>query len=124
MNTNDLLLTLSVLFSHWFADFLVQTRWQAENKSKNLGALTGHVASYTGTMFCLMFAWCLFSPSAWLPTAEFCVLNGVLHWITDFFTSRATSYLWKKGDIHGFFGMIGLDQFIHVATLIITLWYV
>lgn len=35
-----------VLFGHFIADFIVQTREQAENKSKNLEALSRHILSY------------------------------------------------------------------------------
>jgi hypothetical protein len=36
-----------ILFCHWFADFFLQTSWQAENKSKRVDALTFHVLSYS-----------------------------------------------------------------------------
>jgi hypothetical protein len=50
----------------------------------------------------------------------FVVINGVLHFITDFYTSRLTSYFWSIGDRHNFFVVVGLDQLIHCFCIIIT----
>jgi hypothetical protein len=36
-----------MLFIHWIADFVLQTHWQATNKSKNNIALTQHVTTYS-----------------------------------------------------------------------------
>lgn len=38
---------ICVLFVHFVADFIVQTQWQAVNKSKSLLALSQHVGTYT-----------------------------------------------------------------------------
>lgn len=111
---------VALLGIHWIADFVCQTHWQASNKSKDVVALTRHVASYTAVL--AVGAAFLISP--WSFWVLFVLLNGTLHWLTDYFTSRWTSALWAKQDWHNFFVVIGLDQLIHAATLAFTLWAV
>jgi hypothetical protein len=39
---------VALLAVHWVADFVLQTNWQARNKSKSNVALSRHVLVYTG----------------------------------------------------------------------------
>lgn len=98
-----------VIWLHWFADFVLQTDAMAKGKSKTYRWLALHVLVYMLPL--LFFGY------------KFAVINGVLHWITDFFSSRMTSKLWAKGDVHNFFVVIGIDQAIHMTCLILTLKY-
>jgi len=116
----DLLLPFVWLLGvHWLADFVLQTHWQATNKSKRLDALALHVFTYTAALALgsvLLFPrW----PSFAWPI--FVAVNGAAHFVTDFFTSRWSSKLYAKQDYHNFFVVIGLDQLIHHATLAATL---
>lgn len=99
-----------VLFTHWLADFVCQTRDMANNKSKSNSWLLYHISTYSLIMsvFGLKFA----------------LMNGVAHLGTDYVSSRLTRMFWKKGDIHKFFCVVGLDQFAHVAVLYGSLVYV
>ncbi|MFI5422787.1 MAG: DUF3307 domain-containing protein [Nitrososphaerales archaeon] len=107
---------LTILATHWFADFVCQTDWQAQNKSKSLVALGRHVGVYT----LILTAVCLVAFRI-QGVVEYALLNGALHFATDFCTSRISSKLYAKGDVHNFFVVVGLDQLIHQATLLITL---
>lgn len=101
-----------ILVVHWIADFICQTDKMAQNKSTSFKWLSSHVSVYTLIM--MVFGW------------KYALTNGVLHLCIDFFTSRATSFLWKKNDRHNFFVVIGLDQLLHTACLILTmplLWW-
>lgn len=100
---------IAVLWIHWIADFIFQTDKMAMNKSTSVKWLTSHVSVYTLPLF--LFGY------------KFALVNGILHFIVDFCTSRATSYLWKKGDRHNFFVVIGLDQAIHMTCLVLGLVY-
>ena len=123
---------LVLLVVHWFADFVLQTHWQASNKSKNNAALGAHVLTYTG---CLALAtWFLFGPT-W-SSVGFVAVNGALHFTTDWCTSRASSRLFmeqldavhvsgvgyrmalkEKFTFHWFFVVLGFDQLTHQLTL-------
>lgn len=110
-----------LLAVHWVADFVLQTHWQASNKSKNNVALARHVLVYTA---CLaagalpLLAW----PDRGIQWLAFVAANGALHFATDYGTSRWSSRLWSKQDWHNFFVVIGLDQLIHQVTIGVTMW--
>ena len=105
-----------IIFSHWFADFIAQSDWMAKNKSKSWIALSLHIASYTTSMAIMM------SMAVGLkPAIIYALANGALHFIVDAVTSRITAKLYAKGDVHNFFVVIGLDQAIHMSTLVATI---
>lgn len=107
-----------ILFTHFIADFALQSDWMAKNKSKSNRALAVHTFVYTSGLSLLML---VDQNVLWVYWA---VLNGILHGLTDYVTSRWSSHLWSKGDVHNFFVVIGFDQFIHAATLITTYYWI
>ncbi len=106
----------TIIVAHFVGDFIFQTDEQAKAKSKDNWALTGHVVTYTMVLF-LSGAF-LFTSGAVLVWV---VLNGLLHWVTDYFTSRINARLWKEGRTHDFFVGVGADQVIHYTCLFVTL---
>ena len=56
-------------------------------------------------------------------TVVFVLVNGMLHWFTDFLTSSASTHYYKKQNYFKFFSVIGLDQLIHTVTLLLTFNY-
>ncbi len=107
---------VTLLFGHWVADFLFQTEKMALGKSHSIKWLALHVLVYT-VVLCVF---CFFLLS-WKVALLFAALNGLLHGLTDLLTSRLTALY--KDNRRIFFLIIGLDQFIHSATLLITLDY-
>lgn len=106
-----------ILFFHWFADFILQTHEMAINKSKSNYWLTKHVMSYmTGILPIALLV--MYLSGSFVGAFLWWMLNGGLHWVTDYNTSRWTSKLWAKQETHNFFIVIGLDQFIHYICLI------
>lgn len=98
-----------VFWIHWVADFVLQTDTMAKNKSTSNKWLLSHVSVYTIPFF--IFGW------------KFALVNGAAHFVTDYFTSRINSRLYKAGKIHEFFVGVGFDQAVHATTLVLTLEY-
>lgn len=115
---------LYILFWHWVADFVEQTHDMAINKSKSNKWLTKHIIAYGnallfGSIPLLIFG--VFFGHNWaFVIVIYVIVNMILHWITDYFTSRWTSKLWAENDVYNFFVVIGLDQFIHICCLLLT----
>ena len=110
---------MTVIAMHWVADFVLQTDWQAKNKSKDNFALLFHVTTYTICIFvCGIF---LLANELTLQNIKiwemWALANGVVHFGVDYVTSRINKYLWNKGRVHDFFVMVGFDQVIHYACL-------
>ena len=105
---------LVVLIVHFIADFILQSHWMAINKSKSWLALLAHGATYTAMLFACTAA------GAW----QYGLVNGLVHTAVDAVTSRITSALWKRGQVHNFFVVVGADQLIHTTFLLwtATLW--
>lgn len=122
MGIYDILL---IIWAHFVADFMLQNDKMAQNKSTSNIWLSNHVMVYSAAMLGIMAPFVYFMDSAtshiqllWLLV--WVTINGALHWITDWCSSRATSYLWQKGDRHNFFVVIGADQAIHLSTMVVT----
>jgi hypothetical protein len=107
-----------ILVIHWVADFLMQTEAQATNKSKDNYWLLTHVSIYSFMWLVILLGF-RFEP---IGVLKFTLITFIAHFITDYFTSRWTSKLYKKGKFYGFpafFSVIGLDQILHYIQLIV-----
>ena len=103
MQVSDILI---IVWGHFLVDFFFQSDSMATNKSKSMFWLSIHSICYT-----IMWVWF---------GLGFAIINGLAHWLVDFFSSRATSALWKKEQRHWFFVVIGFDQAIHLTILVLT----
>ena len=101
------LLIIKLLWIHLFADFFLQSDAMAKNKSSSNKWLTIHVIIYS--LCFIAFGW------------KYALLNGIMHWSTDFVSSRITTYLWKKQEVHWFFVVIGIDQALHMTALVLSI---
>lgn len=117
---------LFILFIHGVADFLLQTRDMAMNKSISNYWLSMHVFYYTlGITPIGLLVWYHVGVYGWTLMIYWVLINGGLHWITDYYTSRWTKKLREQEKFYGFpsfFTVIELDQLIHYTTLFITFW--
>ncbi|RTK99468.1 MAG: DUF3307 domain-containing protein [Proteobacteria bacterium] len=94
---------LSLIITHFIADFVLQNDWMAHGKSKRFAPLFIH---------CLIYSSCFL-----LWGLKFAVFTGILHFIVDFVTSRINIQLWNLQSKHWFFVSIGLDQLVHYVCL-------
>lgn len=108
-----------LLFIHWIADFVLQTDYQAKNKSTSKLVLLQHVLSYT-LVFGLLIIGVALEYYSLLNYFYFLLITGTSHFVTDYFTSKVTKKLYNEGDIHNFFVVVGFDQFLHFIQLILT----
>lgn len=116
----------TILIIHWIADFWLQTDEMAKGKSSSWKHLLNHTWRYSWIWVFGM--WLLFAiDQTQLSTNQIvvrCFLFGgitfVTHTITDYFTSRLNSKLWKEGKSHWFFISIGGDQILHYVQLFLT----
>lgn len=115
----DLVIISLLLVTHFIGDFILQTDEQAKGKSSSNLTLFQHICTYIIPFAVLGFI---------VPISfAFLLVNAVLHFCTDWCTSRITKKLWAEGKVHNFFVTIGADQLIHALTLIWTYewlsWY-
>ena|SRR5215467_3687201 len=113
---------IALLAVHWLADFVLQSHWMSVNKSKRLDALALHVITYTATLS--VGSALIFGVQDLGLLLVFIGVNGILHFATDYVTSRITSRLWQQQREHLFFVVVGFDQLIHQVTLIATQWVI
>lgn len=115
MHSTDISIVLWLMSFHYVADFILQTDWQARNKWTDNVALTRHVFFYSIAM-AWSAAFLNFTFEHWLAWV---LLTGLLHWWTDWATSRVSHHFFARNDFHTGFVVVGLDQLIHLTCLLI-----
>lgn len=112
-----------ILIAHFICDFVLQTDWEAKNKSRDNLALFSHTIGYSiGISFFFTILLMIQAPELMqrlitLPILSvFCITCG-LHSLTDYITSRIVRYYFDKGDTHNGFVTIGGDQILHYIQL-------
>jgi len=118
----SLFTVITISFLHWIFDFHLQTDEMAKNKSTSNIALLDHIWTYTWGINLMMLINSNYF-NGWVSMVAFVLVNAVLHFVTDWITSRASSALWKDGKVHEFFVAVGFDQWIHTITLFGTFVY-
>ena len=107
-----------LIIFHWVADFLLQTDWQANNKSTDNNALLQHTATYSWSWAIPGCFYAILNPNYVQWSITFFILaTFVLHTITDYFTSRITAKYYKEKKYRAFFRIIGIDQILHYVQI-------
>ena len=107
---NDIVL---IIILHFIADFLCQTREMGLRKYSSNLILFKHIAAYSTVFFVASFL----TPAFGLM---FVVVNGLAHTITDWCSSRIGKWFHEQNQMYWFFATLGLDQTVHLLTLILT----
>lgn len=108
----DIKIVLGILLIHWVADFLCQTDYMAQNKSRTMNALLLHTVVYTAVWI---------APTVMIigqNAGWFLLVTLIAHTVQDYITSRINSKLWADKKVHWFFVSIGFDQLLHYTQLI------
>ena len=99
----SLYLVFLILFAHYFGDFILQTNEMAINKSKSFLFLIDHIMMYMIGIFMIM----IIPAAIGLFKAEtiiiWTILNGGIHFVFDFVTSKINAKLRQKENKHNFF---------------------
>lgn len=117
---------VSILFTHWIGDFILQDEQWAINKHKDNQLLTFHVLMYTGFWGVML----LLQGYDFKSVLLFCSITFFFHFLTDFVTSKITHIQhdveWYGNAIpnFGMFTVIGFDQLLHYIQLILTYQYI
>lgn len=118
------LTVLAIAFVHWIADFVCQTHEQSILKSKVFSILVEHTSTYSGVFFIPILTYALLTVDNYFQLFYmpflFTGITFIFHTTQDYITSRMTSKLYAKQDFHNFFVVIGFDQFLHLAQLLLT----
>jgi len=117
----NLIEIFSILIIHFIADFVLQTDWQAKNKSKSIEALMNHTITYSCVWLICGFVLSLYNDFNY---GLFFGVTLFFHSITDYFTSRWVKKSFDKQDYHNGFIKIGFDQYVlHLPQLFLTYYF-
>lgn len=122
MTTNELLL-LFLLFTikHFIVDFPLQGEFQWKNKGTygHLGGIL-HASLHTLATFTIL----IFFVNVW-GSLLFSILDGLIHYHIDFLKMKINQITgWKADKNPEFWGLLGLDQFLHYLTYILIIFLV
>lgn len=135
MTLHALLVLLALFALHFLADFVLQSDYVAQNKSKSYTVLLCHVGLYVGSfsMMAAALGPLFMPPPPFQDWMAFFGITFVAHFLTDAVTSRINARLWPlracgrrderqvfyfAATPHNFFVGIGADQLLHQAQLV------
>lgn len=113
---------------HFVADFMLQSREIGRKKTKEIDYLLLHGI---GVLYTFAAAWYIFGIGGW----ELALVNSVIHMIIDaniwrlyYFTvwwrnPYVTPSRWKYWEDYWFYFTIGLDQLLHIITILLLVEY-
>lgn len=133
MTTQTLWQVLLILTLHYIADFIFQAEKWATNKNKSTDALLSHTITYSCVVFIgMIFIFSKFTNynfgGAIAASFLFSIVTFALHTVTDYFTSKIVSRLFKEKKYgspipnFGAFSVIGGDQILHYTQLFLTFY--
>lgn len=140
-------LIVYMLFLHFIADFVLQSRKMGKEKSNSFGYLFGHIMIQFGVMFIgLLFK--LNMLQAYQISGLNALIHGIIDWNIWKLYKRRVIQKVKNSDLfahdmygltkhgenilsqyeywndHGFYLTIGFDQFLHSATILLVVYLI
>lgn len=121
-----------LFFLHFLADFVLQPREMGRKKSSSVGYLSAHIAIQVAVF--LLGLWPFFGFKIALLMA---LGNGAIHGVIDALiwkgyalsvwmrrkdksmSKKELKLTWRYYDDHYFYLTIGLDQFLHMSTIVL-----
>lgn len=102
-----------MIVCHFLGDFVFQTRYMAENKTKSVIVLINHVLAYA----------CLMIPLAYLVSIEWFAFNVFMHFLQDLTWYKFCYKFVPKWEGNNtvnskIWCVIGVDQMLHLLTLV------
>lgn len=126
MDLLSLILVISVILAHYFADFVFQDEQWAITKRKSVKSLLKHTITYSVVLTILLLGVLWISP---LYILYFFIFNFIAHTLIDFVTSKVVGQ--RFDDKHlgsaipnlGAFSIIGFDQVLHYMCIFGSLYF-
>lgn len=109
-----LLLLLLLQIKHWYADFKIQTYQQTVKKGVWLDPIgISHSVDHVGATLVALLVFHFILPLSAFVIVTIAVIEGILHYIIDYFKVK---YGCKDNTKPQFWNQFGLDQLAHQAT--------
>lgn len=102
-------MVILIIWLHFIADFICQPRYIADNKNKYL-----HILAVHATIYSIFFIF-------WGPYVYLLILLS--HFFIDFVSSKFTHYFMTKKQFYWFFTTIGIDQAVHLTSILLFIKY-
>jgi len=113
---NVVVVLIILIIIHALADFFLQGSKLSKLKTVKIPYLLEHVGIYTLVFIVLSpLTLCL----TFLQGLMYSLINGVLHFVVDYFTGIFKRKYWESNESN-FVAVMGLDHTVHILTLIIT----
>lgn len=126
MDLISLIIVISVIIAHFFADFVCQAEIWALGKRKSIKLLLQHTATYSVVLTVLLLGILWINP--WY-ILYFFIFNFFAHTIIDYFTSKVVGQRFEDKHLGspipnlGAFTIIGLDQVLHYICIFGSLYF-
>jgi len=118
MSNYVLMMLLLLLFKHILADYFLQKPWNDKGIYGSKGGVEHAIIHAIGTVIVMNF----FVNPAWAVIVAF--LDGIIHYHIDWAKTNIKSNYNLKKDQTLYWGLHGVDQYLHILTYILIVYIV
>lgn len=122
----NIITVLFLLLNHYICDFIYQEQKIRVTKSFSIKSLLIHTIMYSFIFSLHLLTYELITSqsievvSILMSVLKFMGLTFVVHTVTDYITSKMSSFYYKRDDNFNTMNIIGLDQWTHYVQIILT----